>query len=238
MKSYYYFDGQDQFGPISKEELKAKGITKESLVWFEGLTEWQKAGEVEELAELFSNSPAPPPLQKQKSVVPPPISEQRCKRETHFMEPMQNNKSKNKTIIMWCSIVAAIVILVVAGIVGYNMYEQNQYEQQRADEAYNERIHPENYLSMGELNINNNILSGLVRNDSKRTTYKQIKFEFCYYGQNGEVLQTDVYTVNGVFYPQSSTPFHVKIRNPQGLKNLIKWEKWSVNIVSAVPKNL
>ena len=57
MKQYYYSDGQQQIGPISKDELKLKGITKETLVWCEGLSNWTKAGEIEDLADLFPNIP-------------------------------------------------------------------------------------------------------------------------------------------------------------------------------------
>ncbi|MBR5433760.1 MAG: DUF4339 domain-containing protein [Bacteroidales bacterium] len=60
MKQYYYSDGQQQIGPISKDELKLKGITKGTLVWCEGLSNWTKAGDVDELADLFPNIPTPP----------------------------------------------------------------------------------------------------------------------------------------------------------------------------------
>ena len=72
---YYYSDGQQQIGPISKDELKLKGITKETLVWCEGLSNWTKAGEVEDLADLFPKIPTPPPMPKQEMVTPPPIPE-------------------------------------------------------------------------------------------------------------------------------------------------------------------
>ena len=49
----FRWDGQSQFGPVSKEELKRKGIAKGILVWHEGLTEWIKAGDLAELEDLF-----------------------------------------------------------------------------------------------------------------------------------------------------------------------------------------
>lgn len=71
---YFYSDGQSQFGPFSKEELYSKGITKETLVWYEGLTEWVKAGESDELKDFFPKIPTPPPLPK--SITPPPVTKQ------------------------------------------------------------------------------------------------------------------------------------------------------------------
>lgn len=64
MKKYYYSDGLNRLGPFSLEELKQKNITKEHLVWFESMNDWQKAGTIDELKDLF-NVPAPPtPSQK------------------------------------------------------------------------------------------------------------------------------------------------------------------------------
>lgn len=54
MRSYYYSDGQETFGPFSLEELVQTQLTPESLIWFEGLEEWIQAGTLPELAELFS----------------------------------------------------------------------------------------------------------------------------------------------------------------------------------------
>lgn len=76
MKQYYFSDGQNQFGPISIEELKVKNITKETLIWCEGMENWAKAGEVEELKELFPNIPTPPSISEKKIVTPPPINPQ------------------------------------------------------------------------------------------------------------------------------------------------------------------
>ncbi|HMW71682.1 MAG TPA: DUF4339 domain-containing protein, partial [Cellvibrionaceae bacterium] len=35
-------------------------ISKETPIWYEGLPEWTKAGEIPELSELFRNSTPPP----------------------------------------------------------------------------------------------------------------------------------------------------------------------------------
>ena len=41
---FYCSDGINKFGPFSKEELKSQNIQPNTLVWFEGLTEWKCAG--------------------------------------------------------------------------------------------------------------------------------------------------------------------------------------------------
>lgn len=58
----HYAKNNKQFGPIAISDLKPNEISKETLVWFEGLADWIPAGEVEELKSYFSK--VPPPLPK------------------------------------------------------------------------------------------------------------------------------------------------------------------------------
>ena len=62
MKKYFYSDGTNNFGPFSIEELKAKEITRETMIWFQELDEWRKAGSIQELNDLFAL--VPPPIQQ------------------------------------------------------------------------------------------------------------------------------------------------------------------------------
>jgi len=70
MEKYYYIDGSgQQQGSVDANELTKLGVTKETLVWKEGMDEWKKAGEVEELAGIFRSMP--PPIGKKST--PPPV---------------------------------------------------------------------------------------------------------------------------------------------------------------------
>lgn len=61
-KTYYYsLDGGQQQGPVTLAELKSKGITRESLVWTEGMPQWQQAQTLPELSGLFADSLQAPP---------------------------------------------------------------------------------------------------------------------------------------------------------------------------------
>ena len=60
MKKYYYSDGTNKFGPFTIDELKDKNITKDTLVWFQGLSEWLPAHNFSELNSIFV--PSPPPV--------------------------------------------------------------------------------------------------------------------------------------------------------------------------------
>ena len=68
MKQYYINVDNKQIGPLSFDELKENKITRETIVWFEGLQDWQKAGDIEELKLVFKNFP--PPINQSN---PPPI---------------------------------------------------------------------------------------------------------------------------------------------------------------------
>lgn len=50
---YYIIENNERKGPFLKEELHTKGITDQTMVWREGLSDWVKAEELDELADLF-----------------------------------------------------------------------------------------------------------------------------------------------------------------------------------------
>lgn len=68
MKKYFYADGTNRFGPFSLTELKEKGITRETDIWFNELGKWEKAGTITELQDLFTMMP--PPIIKPTTKVP------------------------------------------------------------------------------------------------------------------------------------------------------------------------
>ena len=72
MNQYYYLgtDGQ-QNGPVPAESLKENGVTTETYVWCEGMANWEKVAEVEELAPLFAPPAPPTPPTPPAAPVPP-----------------------------------------------------------------------------------------------------------------------------------------------------------------------
>lgn len=69
VKKYYLFQGGQQFGPLEPEELKNHEIAPSSLIWYDGLVNWLRADELEELKFLFISTAVPPPVPP----VPPPV---------------------------------------------------------------------------------------------------------------------------------------------------------------------
>ncbi|MBR5101840.1 MAG: DUF4339 domain-containing protein [Muribaculaceae bacterium] len=60
MKYFLHIDGQ-QKGPFEIVELRDHGMTADTPVWCEGMAEWTRAGEVQDLAWLFAPIQANPP---------------------------------------------------------------------------------------------------------------------------------------------------------------------------------
>jgi len=67
MKTYFYTDGKTNYGPFTVDELKGKGLTRNTLIWTETFPEWKKAGDVPELIGVLSTLPPPIKRQEQKS---------------------------------------------------------------------------------------------------------------------------------------------------------------------------
>jgi len=59
MKNYFYSVDNQKHGPLSFEELKQENITKDFLIWFEGLEDWTFAGDLEEMRPILELKPPP-----------------------------------------------------------------------------------------------------------------------------------------------------------------------------------
>jgi len=55
--NFYFAEGSTQKGPYPVDQLIAQGLRRDSLVWREGMVQWQRADTVAELAGLFNNAP-------------------------------------------------------------------------------------------------------------------------------------------------------------------------------------
>ncbi len=70
--NYFISDGVNQNGPYPVAELLQHGLRANSLVWAEGMSEWKRADQVDELANLLRDQPATAPAVPQ----PPPARPQ------------------------------------------------------------------------------------------------------------------------------------------------------------------
>jgi len=58
MKQWYYKVNDEKRGPFSLEELKAAAITKQTLVRNDNMTDWEEAGNIENLKALLFEAPS------------------------------------------------------------------------------------------------------------------------------------------------------------------------------------
>lgn len=59
MKKYFYSHGNEKHGPFSLEEMKTKNIRKETLIWYEGLSDWTPAGDIQVFVDILEITPPP-----------------------------------------------------------------------------------------------------------------------------------------------------------------------------------
>ena len=231
MKKYYYSDGKQQNGPLSKEELQNKDITKDTLVWYEGLTEWTKAGDAEELADLFPNTPTPPPIPEQKIATPPPIPEN--KTITPPPMPKQNDGTgrtieipKKKTrkkllIILGCILLVTVSVYAVDQIIHHK----------KMDTYYLELENAKRYLTIKDAQLKDNILSGRIISHAKYYDYKVVQISLSYYDDKGNVIQGELCNINGPFHAGSSTPFKIRVKRPN-FWNYLSVDSFDIEITS------
>ena len=53
MSQYYYTDGKERYGPFTIDQLRERNLTCETLVWKEGMSDWQPAKNQSDLNALF-----------------------------------------------------------------------------------------------------------------------------------------------------------------------------------------
>ena len=59
---FYIFTNNVKQGPYHLDELSAKNVTADTMVWAVGFSNWKPAKQIPELADLLSNLPPEPPV--------------------------------------------------------------------------------------------------------------------------------------------------------------------------------
>jgi len=135
MKKYFYSDGEEKFGPFSMEELRNENITKDTLIWFEGLEDWVQAKAISEFEEIFKLIPPPiiPEIlnlkganaqseshigdTENKSINP---NAQNLKKRRMFSNPFSFNGRIRRTEYGISFIISSILIIVISSAVQEN----------------------------------------------------------------------------------------------------------------------
>ncbi len=126
MKKYYYAEGNISVGPFTIEELKTKNITRQTLVWYQGLDNWQPAGNVVELNELFTSAP-PPPLAPPSAPSAPPPQYGTAKQPANTLPPPKTWFVESILVTLFCCMPFGIPGIVFASKVE-SLYFAGDYE--------------------------------------------------------------------------------------------------------------
>lgn len=125
MKQYYIYNGTEQLGPFSFEVLKQRNITANTLIWYEGLTDWCKAGEIAELKTLITSFP--PPLPSSTPLPPTPHSEDDYKNTLNINKYQSEPNHKGNWIKY--AVIGILLLVTISFFVAYQNDKANkQYE--------------------------------------------------------------------------------------------------------------
>ena len=121
---YYMHTGGQQLGPFEESELPSHGLTASTMVWREGMPDWEAASQVPELSHLLSPSQQPPSYQPQPGYGP--------------QQPYGARPPMPDTYMVWailatllCCLPFGIVSIVKASQVS-TLYYQGNYAEARA----------------------------------------------------------------------------------------------------------
>lgn len=183
MKEYYLHNGEDNSGPFNIKELNDQNITKDTPVWSNGMQDWKKAGEVDELKSILSNNP--PPLKKiQKS---------------KYQKPKKSNFLKY--LIIAISIIAFLAI--GSNIISENNTNQNNFIPE--DDSINIQLR-NNITSLVQVNTNQYSVDSfggisnldIIATNNTDYTIDEIKVVIAYIKKNDGVFKTEYLTFNNI----------------------------------------
>jgi hypothetical protein len=239
MKKYYLHNGTEQQGPFDIENLKTKNITKDTPIWYEGLSEWTTAGKIAELSVLFANA-TPPPFNASSSTPPPP-NEPAGNHTSVKTKPASDKDNKLGVILQSIGAVGALIIIgmVIYGTMnkssgGATSTDTKSYQEKVMTVEEIERAQPAKFLSAsGTFNENfwgDKIkLHGIIKNNATVASYKDAVVKVTYYSKTKTELGSKQYTIYENFPPHSEVKFELKIENYKEVNSI------GCDVVSAIP---
>ena len=138
MKQYYIFINEEQLGPFGIDELKTKKISRETKVWFEGLEDWKKAEEIEDLKTILNSIPPPINTFTSKPPIPKFESKENIETETEDEETPKILGVKRNLFFGILGVVALLAIVMI-----FNNIQQNdrleRIRQNEQTETFNQQ---------------------------------------------------------------------------------------------------
>lgn len=158
MRKYYYAEGKVQRGPFTFDELKEYNITTNTKVWCEGMSNWERAGDVEDLSRLFNSIPPPIPED-----TPPPIPDDTLSLTPEDIPLTTSFLSKKRLVF---TIGGLLIFLVVGAIWGIPKWQGGKLYTKGLNE----------YKKTGQ--IDSTLFFGAAEKGNKSANYFVGKFYF------------------------------------------------------------
>lgn len=194
MKKFYFHDGVNQQGPFALEELRSKTIKKETPVWYEGLSDWTTAGNVDELKDIVI---AVPPVFQSKVATYSPAQESISQQRKPTEKP-KSDGSFGRRLLLW----GGVIVLALIGVYAYNQVKQQQVQVERQNAINTEedvkaeiRKNITSYVTAERSAYNYSNLGGIYNlkisvTNSTDYVLDNVKVKITYYKANGGVWKT------------------------------------------------
>ena len=230
---YFYLSGDQQMGPFTHDELKNQHINRETLVWYDGIPDWEKASNIESLKDIFMT---PPPI---------PKKDQKESDATSNHTQHQTNKKKSKTfrLILGILLVVAAIFIIDGISSGHISIEDfisrpKSEAELRMELLSKEKNRPLSYLSLNQIKFekklfafitNEATITGVVKNSASLSKYKDLRVRVNYYSATNTIFKSHDYVIYKYFPPQSNIPIILEVNFPDG------FSKYGVEILGATP---
>ena len=232
---YFYLSGDRQMGPFTHDELKNQHINRDTLVWYDGIPDWEKASNIEALRDLFIT---PPPF---------PKKDEKESGTTKAQTRPQTDKKKSKIVGLVLGILLVVaVIFIIDGISSGHISVEDFISRPKSEaELRMELLSKENsapllYLNLNQVKFEKKLLAfitneatitGVVKNSASLSKYKDLRVRVNYYSTTNTIFKSQDYMIYKYFPPQSSTPITLEVNFPDG------FSKYGIEILGATPTN-
>ena len=222
MKEFFIYERGLQSGPYSIDELRLKTIHTYTPVWKQGLLDWVNAGELEELAPLFSSIQSYKATSELAVNLPATLS-------THSGRPGFNN---NKLAMGSALLVVAIITIWTLAIRNENP-EALQASSAIVTKDYREMEQglPSQYISgkfIDQQTVKGQRMINLeLYNNATMAGYRDIVLSLVYFSAKGIELGTEIITINESIPAGQSLKTQINVKSPSSTSDV------KIGIVSA-----
>jgi hypothetical protein len=103
MTEYYYSDGNAKHGPYTFEQIQAKRLTADTLVWHDNLPDWMRIAELPEFKGGVAHPKAPPPIPLEPAAPSAYIPKSPARPLTAETPSITTTARRYMWLIIWCS---------------------------------------------------------------------------------------------------------------------------------------